>query len=110
MIKPALLDTDYRFRDDLTINDETTPIELIGEDSPWVGVIYRYSAANILPPDENNPEAKLQFAFEFINVPDGFVEEELRKDIGFNSYVGNILNSLILDWITSGGEIEEDEE
>jgi hypothetical protein len=51
----------------------------------------------------------MRFGFTIIN-PAGFTEEEIRSDVGFTNYIGTILNSLILEYVSlPEEEVVEDE-
>jgi hypothetical protein len=88
---------DYVFRDELTKENETTAIELIA-DTIWKGVIYRYTAVTFVE-DPDNGKSNMRFGFDIID-PANFTEGELIIDAGFTNYIGTILNSLILDYVS----------
>lgn len=92
-------ENDYKFRDELSSENETTAIELTG-DTVWKGVIYRYTVVGITE-DGSLGNPVLKFKYDLIKIPEGYSEDELRNSSGFTSYLGTILNSLILDWVTS---------
>ena len=52
----------------------------------------------------------MRFGFNIID-PVGFTEEELQADAGFTNYIGTILNSLILEYVSlpEEEEVVEDE-
>jgi hypothetical protein len=103
-----VIDEDYVLRDDLTKPDETSAIE-ISSSTVWRGVIYRYSTVSFVE-DPDTGKANMRFMFDIIE-PARFTEEELRSDIGFVQYIGTILNSLILEYVSlpedDGGVIDE---
>jgi hypothetical protein len=98
---------DYILRDELTGPDETTAIE-IASDTIWKGVTYRYTAVTFVE-DPETGKANMRFGFNIID-PAGFTEEEIRSDVGFTNYIGTILNSLILEYVSlPEEEVVEDE-
>jgi hypothetical protein len=99
---------DYILRDELTGPDETTAIE-IASDTVWKGVIYRYTAVSFVE-DPVTGKANMRFGFNIID-PVGFTEGELQADAGFTNYIGTILNSLILEYVSlpEEEEVVEDE-
>lgn len=108
-MKPMLLDIDYKFRDDLSADNEPVFLEIVS-DTPWKGVIYRYDVVSF---SENplNTNPKIIFSYLIKEVPAGLTEAELRADPAWETYVGNILNSLILDSVDAAEaeEVSEDE-
>lgn len=86
---------DYTFRDDLVANEkETVAIELMG-DTPYAGIVYRYTSVELKEVVEG-VEAKLLFGYDLIDTKD-FTETTLRNDMRFQQHLGLILNSMILD-------------
>lgn len=86
-----ILGTDFRFSN--VYDTDTTAIELLTE--AYKGVIFRFTNVGI----RENPaedEAVLRFQYEILS-PGKFKEELLRKDKYFESHLGLILNTLILD-------------
>lgn len=88
---------DYVLRDDLTNQDDTTAIEIIS-DTVWKGVIYRYTVVSFVE-DPDTGKANLRFGYKIID-PVNFTEEDLMADAGFTNYIGTILNSLILEYVS----------
>ncbi len=89
------INEDYKFRDDLTTDPkQTVALELIGE-SPYTGVIYRYTQVMIKEIVEGE-QAKLIFDYDLIDTKD-HTEVSLRNNPAFLQHIGLILNSMILD-------------
>ena len=89
------LGTDYKFRDDLFDAKDlgaTVPIELILD--PFAGVCYRYTVVRFKMEEDGTP--KLQYDYEIIKTND-LSMITLRKNEKFNTTLGLILNTLLLD-------------
>ena len=87
--------TDYIFRDDLfdPKQDGTTcPIEL--KLDPFAGIVYRYTTVTFKVDEDNVP--RLLYDYEIIKTND-LSMITLRKNEKFNTMLGLILNSVILD-------------
>lgn len=89
------INEDFKFRDDLIKGEkDTVPIELLTE--PYKGVILRYT--NVAVQEKDNNTATLKFDYELKQMGTGtHTETSLRKDTKFNTHIGLILNSLILE-------------
>lgn len=89
------LGTDYFFRDDLFNPKEdgsTCPIELLLD--PFKGVVYRYTTVTFKMGEDDVP--RLQYDYEIIKTND-LSMVTLRKNEKFNTALGLILNTLLLD-------------
>ena len=89
-----ILGTDYKFRDDLfdsKTDGTTVPIELTLD--PYTGVVYRYTRV-AFKMDGEIP--RMLFDYEIIKTND-LSMTTLRKNEKFNSILGVILNTLLLD-------------
>ena len=87
--------TDWTFRDDLfDANSEgtTVPIEILLD--PFAGVVYRYTQVGFKMGEDNVP--RMQFDYEIIKTND-LSMMTLRKNQKFNTMLGLILNTLLLD-------------
>jgi hypothetical protein len=83
-----LLDTDYKFRDDLKY--DTVPIELLTD--KFEGIVYRYTVVKV---EEKDGTAKMIFDYDIIN-PAKFTVKGLKKDKQFQKHIGLILNDMLL--------------
>ena len=86
---------DYKFRDDLFNPKEegsTVPIELILD--PFTGIVYRYTTVKFKLGEDDIP--RLQYDYEIVKTND-LSMMTLRKNEKFNTALGLILNSLLLD-------------
>lgn len=102
------INEDYKFRDDLTTDPkQTVAIELIGE-SPYTGVVYRYTQVMIKEIVEGE-QAKLLFEYELLDTKD-HTEVSLRNNPAFTQHIGLILNSLILDTVDAPPDNDVTEE
>lgn len=99
------INEDYIMRDDLTEENQTTAIE-IASGTVWKGVTYRYNAVAFVE-DPESGQAKMRFSYDIIE-PAGFTENGLREDVGFNNYIGTILNDIILEYVSIPEEVTED--
>ena len=89
------LGTDYKFRDDLFNEKEdgtTCPIELILD--PFTGIVYRYTTVKFRLGEDDIP--RISYDYEIIKTND-LSMVTLRKNAKFNTMLGLILNSLLLD-------------
>ena len=89
------LGKDFKFRDDLFNAKEdgsTVPVELILE--PFEGVVYRYTTVTFKMGEDNVP--RLLYDYEIIKTND-LSMVTLRKNDKFNTTLGLILNTLLLD-------------
>ena len=96
-----ILGTDYRFRDDMWNQKEdgsTVPIELTLE--PFTGIIYRYTSVAFKMDGE---VPRMLFDYEILKTND-LSMITLRKNEKFNSILGVILNTLLLDAADMGKE------
>jgi len=91
---------DYRFIEDpesiQKYTDEIdgmTPIEILG-DKVYAGIIYVYGKTNITELDDET--GTLGFQFKILNRAE-MEMIDLRTDPGFTQYIGEILNSIIID-------------
>lgn len=85
-----ILGIDWKFRDDM--KEDTVPIELLT--SKYEGVILRYTQVSIH--EQTDGTAKLKFDYELYD-SGRFTMTELRNDPAFNTHIGLILNTMILD-------------
>lgn len=98
------LGTDYKFRDDLFNPKEegsTCPIELQIE--PFAGVVYRYTTVRFKVGEDDVP--RLQYDYDIIKTND-LSMTTLRRNKKFDTTLGLILNTLLLDAADSEGESE----
>ena len=89
------LGTDFKFRDDLFNAKEagsTVPIELVIE--PFTGVVYRYTTVTFKMGEDDVP--RLLYDYEIIKTND-LSMTTLRKNDKFNTTLGLILNTLLID-------------
>lgn len=87
--------TDYSFRDDLfdaNVEGSTCPIEILLD--PFAGVCYRYTHVTFKMDDDNIP--RMLYDYEILKTND-LSMITLRKNEKFNTMLGLILNSLLLD-------------
>ena len=87
--------TDFKFRDDLFNAKEegsTVPIELTLD--PFTGVVYRYTTVTFKVGEDDIP--RLLYDYEIIQTND-LSMVTLRKNEKFNTMLGLILNTLLLD-------------
>lgn len=83
---------DYCFRDDIENADGLSIIELLN--GPYSGIMYCYGRTNIETVDSEN--GVLKFQFKVLGITDE-EKEEYRKNKDFIQYIGEVLNSIILD-------------
>lgn len=89
------LGKDFSFRDDLFDEKQegsTCPIELMLD--PFAGVCYRYTTVKFRVDENDVP--RIGFDYEIIKTND-LSMITLRKNEKFNTAIGLILNSLLLD-------------
>lgn len=89
------LGTDWKFRDDLFNSKEegtTVPIELMVD--PFAGVCYRYTTVKFVMGEDSIP--RMQYDYEILKTND-LSMVTLRKNQKFNTILGLILNTLLLD-------------
>ena len=87
--------TDFKFRDDLfNVKEDgsTVPIELTLD--PFAGVVYRYTTVTFKVGEDDIP--RLLYDYEIIQTND-LSMVTLRKNKKFNTMLGLILNTLLLD-------------
>lgn len=92
-----IMNDDYILRDDLTEDDQTVAIEIVS-DTIWKGVVYRYTTVSFVE-DTITGNANIRFMYDIIDTRN-FDESELKSDSGFVQYIGTILNSLILEYVS----------
>lgn len=98
------LGTDWQFRDDLFNAKEdgtTVPIEILVD--PFAGIVYRYTTVGFKMGEDNVP--RMQYDYEIIKTND-LSMVTLRKNAKFNTMLGLILNSLLLDASEAEGASE----
>lgn len=98
------LGTDWQFRDDLFNAKEdgtTVPIEILVD--PFAGIVYRYTQVAFKMGEDNVP--RMQYDYEIIKTND-LSMVTLRKNVKFNTMLGLILNSLLLDASEAEGASE----
>ena len=89
------LGTDFKFRDDLFNQKEagsTVPIELTLD--PFAGVVYRYTTVTFKMGEDDIP--RLLYDYEILKTND-LSMTTLRKNEKFNTALGLILNTLLID-------------
>ena len=89
------LETDFIFRDDLfdsKTDGTTVPIELKVE--PFAGVVYRYTQVKFKLGEDN--VSRMMYDYEIIQTND-LSMMTLRKNQKFNTVLGLVLNTLLLD-------------
>ena len=89
------LGTDWHFRDDLFNAKEegsTVPIEILVD--PFAGIVYRYTQVGFKMGEDNVP--RMQYDYEIVKTND-LSMITLRKNAKFNTMLGLILNTLLLD-------------
>ena len=87
--------TDFKFRDDLfnaKDTGSTCPVELMLD--PFAGIVYRYTTVTFKMGEDNVP--RLLYDYEIIKTNE-LSMTTLRKNDKFNTTLGLILNSLLLD-------------
>ena len=95
---------DYKFRDDLfDLKEEgtTVPIEIMVD--PFAGIVYRYTTVTFKMGEDNIP--RLLYDYEIIKTND-LSMTTLRKNEKFNTALGLILNTVLLE----SSEVEGDSE
>ena len=100
-----ILGTDYKFRDDLfdsKTDGTTVPIERTLD--PFTGIVYLYTRVAFRMDGE---VPRMMFDYEIIKTND-LSMMTLRKNEKFNSILGVILNTLLLE-AAEAGEDETDE-
>ena len=98
------LGTDWIFRDDLFNAKEdgsTVPIEILVD--PFAGVVYRYTNVAFKVGEDDVP--RMQYDYEIVKTND-LSMVTLRKNQKFNTMLGLILNSLLLDASEAEGASE----
>ena len=89
------LGIDWKFRDDLFNPKEegsTVPIEIMVD--PFAGIVYRYTRVGFKMGEDNVP--RMQYDYEIIKTND-LSMVTLRKNAKFNTMLGLVLNTLLLD-------------
>ena len=89
------LGIDWKFRDDLfdaKKEGTTVPIELMVD--PFTGVCYRYTTVTFKMDEDNVP--RMQYDYDIIKTND-LSMMTLRKNKKFNTVLGLVLNTLLLD-------------
>ena len=98
------LGIDWIFRDDLfNIKEDgsTVPIELLVD--PFAGVCYRYTYVKFRVDEDNVP--RIGYDYEILKTND-LSMMTLRKNEKFNTVLGLVLNTLLLDASEAEGESE----
>jgi len=98
------LGIDWKFRDDLFNPKEdgsTVPIELMVD--PFSGVCYRYTYVKFKVDEDNIP--RIGYDYEIIKTND-LSMMTLRKNEKFNTILGLVLNTLLLDASEAEGASE----
>jgi len=98
------LGIDWKFRDDLfNIKEDgsTVPIELLVD--PFAGVCYRYTYVKFRVDEDNVP--RIGYDYEILKTND-LSMMTLRKNEKFNTVLGLVLNTLLLDASEAEGESE----
>ena len=98
------LGTDWVFRDDLfNVKEEgtTCPIEILLD--PFAGVVYRYTTVGFKVGEDDIP--RMQYDYEIIKTND-LSMMTLRKNSKFNTMLGLILNTLLIDASEAEGASE----
>ena len=98
------LGIDWIFRDDLfNIKEDgsTVPIELLVD--PFAGVCYRYTYVKFRMDEDNVP--RIGYDYEILKTND-LSMMTLRKNEKFNTVLGLVLNTLLLDASEAEGESE----
>jgi len=98
------LGIDWIFRDDLFNPKEdgsTVPIELLVD--PFAGVVYNYTTVKFKLGEDDVP--RIQYDYEIIKTND-LSMVTLRKNQKFNTILGLILNTLLLDASEAEGASE----
>lgn len=84
------LDEDYKFRDD--IKSDTVPVELIG--GAWSGVVVSFTAIKIV--EQEDETARITFGYKLHRLGP-YTETQLRGNKPFETYIGLLLNSFLLE-------------
>lgn len=95
---------DYKFRDDLFNSKEdgsTCPIEILLD--PFAGTVYRYTTVTFKMDEDDIP--RMLYDYEIMKTND-LSMVTLRKNEKFNTMLGLILNTLLLDASEMEGESE----
>ena len=98
------LGTDWKFRDDLFNAKEdgsTCPIEILLD--PFAGVVYRYTTVGFKVGEDDIP--RMQYDYEILKTND-LSMMTLRKNTKFNTTLGLILNTLLIDASEAEGASE----
>ena len=98
------LGIDWKFRDELFNPKEdgsTVPIELLVD--PFAGVCYRYTYVKFRVDEDNVP--RIGYDYEILKTND-LSMMTLRKNEKFNTVLGLVLNTLLLDASEAEGESE----
>lgn len=89
-----IIGEDYKFRDDLKY--DTVPIELMT--GPYKGIVLRYTQVSIK--EQAGDNAIIKFDYDLIKA-DGFNKLKLKRDDMFQEHIGLILNSMILESVST---------
>lgn len=98
------LGTDFIFRDDLfdANGDQTTvPIELLVD--PFQNIVYRYTRVSFKVGEDNVP--RMAYDYDILKTND-LSMVTLRKNQKFNTVLGLVLNTLLLDASEAEGASE----
>ena len=87
-----ILGEDFKFRDD--IKADTVPIEILVDQ--FKGVTFRYTEVGFK--EDTDGSGRLKFQYE-ITDPADFSELKLRQSAEFQTFLGLLLNSLILETV-----------
>lgn len=85
------LGEDYSFQDDY--KTETVAIKLLS--GPYKDVIFRFVNLKVIEAEDKS-YATMNYSYDIIKTP-SLSETTLRKDTRFETHLGLVLNSLILD-------------
>lgn len=97
--------SEYKFRDDLSKQYDTVPIELLTE--KYKDVILRFTQVSVQ--EEKDGTATLKFAYDLMEMGK-HTETNLRRSKDFETFIGIILNRMILEAIDSEGSKPESRE
>lgn len=78
--------------------NETSYVKLVGE-CPWNGTIFQYGNLRVKV-DEEADEAHLEFSYNIMESP--LQIDMLNDDVGFKNYIGDILQHIIVDALSTG--------
>lgn len=98
-----IIGEDFKFREDL--DGDTVPIEILVEQ--FKGVVFRFTEVGFR--EDGDGTGRLKFQYD-IHDPADFSELKLRKSAEFQTFLGLILNSLILETVNDDSNTNDNRE